>query len=116
MTSAALRSTVAFSSTIEFALALSAAADDAADARGELAPDDRARHDVGGAELERQHLLDQVGAAGNHDEARTGLAGMPPEQIEAGARRIVFADDGDIDAAAESSDSAIHFSSASRTS
>ena len=47
----------------QFAPALAAAADDAADARGELAPVDRARHDVGRAEFERQHLLDQVGAA-----------------------------------------------------
>src|SRR5690606_37277325 len=84
----------------EFALTLAPAADDAADARGEFAPVDRARHDVGGAGLEGQYLLDQVGAAGDPDEARTRLAGVAAQQIETTAGGTVSADAGDVAAAA----------------
>ena len=81
----------------ELAPALAAAGDQAADAGGELAPVDADRHDVGRAELERQHLLDEVGLARHHDEARSRLAGMTPQKVEAEARRKALADDGDID-------------------
>ena len=56
----------------------------------------RFSHDVGRAELKREHLADQVLTATDHDECRTGVAAVAPQQfqtrfavgVEAGKRHV----------------------------
>ena len=81
----------------ELAPTLAAAGDEAADAGGEFAPVDRAGTTSAAPSSSASTFSIRSAGPTAIDETRAGLAGMPPQQVEAEARRKALADDGDVD-------------------